>query len=123
MRALAQLVVSDVHPLNTARVIDYLNNAMRLPQDQQQAWLRHWILSGRGALELLLAKDSCTGLYCHGDAPTLADVCLIPQVFMARHFGCDLSTLPTIVRIYDHYMAHPAFHRATPPNQPDVPTA
>jgi maleylacetoacetate isomerase len=121
VRALAQLVVSDIHPLITARVIDYLKNAMRLPQDQQQEWLRHWNLSGLRTLELLLAQDPRTGLYCHGDAPTLADVCLIPQVFTARRFGCDLSTLPTIVRIYDHCMAHPAFDRAAPRNQPDAP--
>lgn len=121
VRALAQLVVSDIQPLIAARVIDYLANDLLLPRERQQAWLRHWNLSGLRTLELLLAGNSRTGFYCHGDAPTLADVCLIPQVFTARRFGCDLFTFPTIVRIYDHCMAHPAFDRAAPPNQPDVP--
>lgn len=121
VRALAQLVVSDIHPLTTARVINYLKNAMRLPEDLQQEWLSHWNLSGLRTLEVLLAEDPRTGLYCHGDEPTLADVCLIPQVYTARRFGCDLSTLPKILRIYDHCMAHPAFQRAAPLNQPDAP--
>ena len=121
VRALAQLAVSDIQPLIASRVIDYLASEVLLPRERQQAWLRHWNLSGLCTLELLLADDLRTGLYCHGDVPTLADVCLIPQVFTARRFGCDLSTFPTIVRIYDHCMAHPAFDRAAPPNQPDAP--
>lgn len=120
VRALAQLVVSDIHPLITARVIDYLESRIVLTRERQQDWLRHWNLSGLRTLEVLLAEDSRTGLYCHGDEPTLADVCLIPQVHTARRFNCDLSNLPTIERIYDCCLAHPAFRRAAPENQLDA---
>lgn len=123
VRALAQLVVSDIHPLITARVMDYLDSVLQLRPAQQQDWLLHWNLRGLRAFEALLAGHSATGRYCHGDEPTLADVCLIPQVFTARRFGCDLSSLPTIQRIYDHCVAHPAFRRAAPENQPDAPRA
>lgn len=121
VRALAQLVVSDIHPLITARVIDYLDSALRLPRERQQDWLRHWMLQGLHAFEILLAEHAETGLYCHGDEPTLADICLIPQVYTARRFACDLSGLPTIQRIYGHCLTHPAFHQAAPENQPDAP--
>lgn len=120
VRALAQLVVSDIHPLATARVIGYMERELALTSEQQQAWLRHWNLSGLRTFEVLLAHDSRTGTCCHGDEPTLADICLIPQVRMARRLGCDLSDLPTIERIDNHCHAHPAFQRAAPENQPDA---
>lgn len=120
-RALAQLVVSDIHPLMTARVIDYLANELALSMEQQQGWLRHWNLRGLRALEALLAAHPETGRYCHGDEPTLADICLVPQVYTARRFGCDLSGLPTVQRIDDACARHPAFQRAAPENQPDAP--
>lgn len=120
VRALAQLVVSDIHPLATARVIGYMERELALSSEQQQAWLRHWNLSGLRTFEALLAQDSRTGTCCHGDEPTLADICLIPQVRMARRLGCDVSDLPTIERIDAHCLAHPAFQRAAPENQPDA---
>lgn len=121
VRALAQLVVSDIHPLMTARVIDYLANELVLSKEQQQSWLRHWNLRGLCALEALLATHPATGRYCHGDEPTLADICLVPQVYTARRFGCDLTDLPTVRRIDDACSRHPAFQRAAPENQPDAP--
>lgn len=121
VRALAQLVASDIHPLVTVRVIDYLDSKLLLPSEQQQDWLRHWILHGLRAFETLLAGHPETGLYCHGDAPTLADICLIPQMHTARRFACDLTNLPTIERICNQCLAHPAFSLAAPENQPDAP--
>lgn len=121
VRALAQLVVSDIHPLITARVIDYLDSELHLPHEQQQDWLSYWNLHGLKVLETLLASHPRTGLFCHGDKPTLADVCLVPQVYTALRFGCDLSSLPMIQRIYDSCLTHEAFRRAAPENQPDAP--
>ena len=121
VRALAQLVASDIHPLITARVIDYLDTELRLPRERQQDWLRDWNMRGLRAFEASLADGPENGRYSHGDRPTLADVCLIPQVYTARRFGCDLSSLPSVQRIYDHCLSHPAFHRAAPESQPDAP--
>lgn len=121
VRALAQLVTSDIHPLMTARVVDYLDRELSLQQERQQQWLQYWLLQGLRTLETSLAGNPETGLYCHGDEPTLADVCLVPQIHTARRFACGLSGLPTIERIFEHCMRHPAFRLAAPDNQPDAP--
>lgn len=121
VRALAQLVVSDIHPLITARVTEFLAGELELPRERQQHWLSYWHLRGLRALEALLAGHHETGRYCHGDQPTLADVCLVPQVYTARRMNCDLSGLPTIQRIDAECSTHPAFKRAAPENQPDAP--
>jgi maleylpyruvate isomerase len=122
VRALAQLVVSDIHPLITARVTEFLAGELELPRERQQHWLRHWHLRGLRALETLLAGHPDTGRYCHGDQPTLADVCLVPQMYTARRMNCDLSGLPTIQRIDAECSTHPAFQRAAPEHQADAPT-
>ncbi len=121
VRALAQLVTSDIHPLITARVLDFLARDLLLPRERQQEWLKHWIEQGLQTLETLLVGHPETGVYCHGDEPTLADVCLVPQVYTARRFGCDLSAFPTIERINEHCLQQPAFRLAAPENQPDAP--
>ncbi len=121
VRSLVQLVVSDIHPLGTARVLEYLEREIKLSPEQQRNWTQHWQMRGLHAMETLLEGSSATGPYCHGDQPTLADICLIPQVYTALRFGCDLSALPTVQRIYELCLRHPAFQQAAPDNQPDFP--
>ena len=121
VRALAQVMVSDTHPLGTTRVIGYLNDTLALEKDQWQGWLKHWNERGFGALEKMLSGDEATGAFCHGDRPTLADICLAAQVFFAERFGIGLDAFPTVNGIYRRCMELPAFSDAHPTNQPDNP--
>ncbi len=114
MRALAQVVACEIHPLNNLRVLRYLTQDMGLSSQQKDAWYAHWIALGLGALEEMLATSSATGRFCHGDSPTLADCCLVPQVFNARRFGCPTQGYPTIERIVATCEQLPAFAQAAP---------
>jgi maleylacetoacetate isomerase len=120
VRGLAQLVACDVHPLNNLRVLTYLTSELGVSEEEKLRWYRHWIGEGLGALEALLVGSPETGTFCHGERPTLADVCLVPQVYNARRFRCDLSAWPTIQRIEAACLAIAAFDRARPENQPDA---
>jgi maleylpyruvate isomerase len=120
VRALALSIACDIHPLNNLRVLRYLKRELNLPDDARDAWYLHWVRTGLLALERMLAESSETGAYCHGGTPTLADICLVPQVFNARRVDCDLSAMPNIVRIDAACRALPAFERAAPENQPDT---
>ncbi|MFT3761097.1 MAG: maleylacetoacetate isomerase [Pseudoxanthomonas sp.] len=120
VRALAQLIACDVHPLNNLRVLQYLEREWDAPPPRREAWVRHWIVEGFAALEKLLAGDAATGAFCHGERPGLADCCLAPQVYNARRFGVDLTAFPTIARIEAACLALPAFDAARPENQPDA---
>jgi maleylacetoacetate isomerase len=120
VRALALAVACDVHPLNNLRVMQQLERAFGAAQADRERWMRHWIDEGFRALETMLASSPDTGAYCHGDAPTLADACLIPQVYNANRFGVSLEAYPTIRRINERCLAHPAFDAARPENQPDA---
>ena len=119
VRAMAQLIACDIHPLNNLRVLGYLKNQLGADETAKNEWYRHWINEGFTALEILLQSEQ-TGRFCHGDTPTLADCCLIPQVYNARRFQMDLSLYPTIVRIVAECEALPAFQAAAPENQPDA---
>lgn len=119
-RELAYAIACDIHPVNNLRVAQYLKSDLGAQDDQVAGWQRHWIEVGFGALETMLAASSLTGKFCHGDTPTLADICLIPQVFNARRVKLDIATWPTIARIEAHAMTHPAFDAAQPKNQPDA---
>ena len=121
VRGLAQLVASDIHPLNNLRVLQYFEQHWNLPQPEREEWVKHWIVKGFAALEALLAGDADTGRFCHGDAPGLADCCLVPQVFNARRFGVDMAPFPTLSRIHAVCEALPAFQAAHPDRQPDAP--
>jgi maleylpyruvate isomerase len=117
VRSLAQAIACDVHPLNNLRVLQYLENELQHDKATRETWYRHWVRLGFDALERRLARDGETGRFCHGDAPTMADVCLVPQVFNARRFALDLSPYPRIVGIDAACLDLPAFEGAAPERQ------
>ena len=121
VRALAQLVACDIHPLNNLRVLQYFEHEWHVPQPEREEWVRHWIAEGLSAFETMLADNPSTSMFCDGHAPSIADCCLIPQLYNARRFGMDLAAYPTIRRIEAACLALPAFAAARPENQPDAP--
>lgn len=120
VRALAQLVACDIHPINNLRVMQYLERSLQLPADARTQWTLHWIAEGFAAMEAMLANSRDTGTFCHGDRPGLADLCLLPQLYNAHRFGLDLAPYPTLRRIEAACQALDAFDRARPENQPDA---
>ncbi len=120
VRALALQVACEIHPLNNLRVLKYLKHTLCVDDDAKDAWYRHWVEAGFATFEAHVAGDSRTGKLCFGDAPTIADTCLIPQVFNAQRFKVDTAKFPTIQRIYDYAMQLDAFARAAPGVQPDA---
>jgi maleylacetoacetate isomerase len=120
VRAIAQTIACDIHPVNNLRVLQYLGRYFGASQDQKDAWYQHWVNEGLAAVEKLLAGHPATGTFCHGETPTLADCCLVPQVFNARRFNCPLDALPTIRRIVAACERLPAFEKAAPASQPDA---
>lgn len=119
VRAIAQAIACDTHPLNNLRVLKYLKRNLQVSDDAKNEWYRHWVGLGLAAVESMLADSSSTGRYCHGDTPGLADACLVPQIYNARRFDCDLSAFPTVVRIDEACRELPAFDLAQPEKQPD----
>lgn len=120
VRALAQTIACDIHPVNNLRVLQYLDKHFAATQEQKDAWYRHWVNAGLLAVEQLLSSHPATGTFCHGETPGLADCCLVPQVFNARRFDCPFDALPTIRRIVTACEALPAFCNAAPAMQPDA---
>ena len=120
VRAIAQTIACDIHPINNLRVLNYLGDHFAASQQQKNAWYRHWVSQGLAAVERLLAGNAATGTFCHGETPTLADCCLVPQVFNARRFDCPLEALPTIRRIVQACEQLPAFQQAAPARQADA---
>ena len=120
VRALAQIVACDIHPIDNLRVLRYLRQPIGADEAMVQAWYNHWIALGFDAIEAILAHDPRTGRFCHGDAAGLADICLVPQVVNAGNFKLDLTPYPTIRRIFDACMALDAFADAHPARQPDA---
>lgn len=120
VRALAQLVACDIHPLNNLRVMQRLEHALDVNAGARTAWMRHWMREGFDALEGLLAGHPDTGRFCHGDVPGLADCCLLPQLYNAHRFGVDLQPWPTLRRIEAAGMALGAVVAAHPDRQPDA---
>lgn len=123
VRSLAQIISSDMQPLNSYRVCQYLQDHARFDADQQLAWCQHWLVQGFQSLERALSGSLVTGTYCHGDSPTLADICLVPQVFVALQCNLDLSAYPEVLRIYDECLWLDAFRQTAPDQQPDAPQA
>lgn len=120
VRQLSMVSACDIHPLNNLRVLKYLTGTLAVSEEQKNSWYRHWTTLGFDALEAELASSPHTGRYCHGDTPTLADCCLLPQIYNARRFNCDLSGHPTILRIVAQCETLPAFQSAHPDVQPDA---
>jgi len=119
VRALADIVACDIHPINNLRVLRYLMHELGHDEAAVAAWYNHWIAAGFDALEPLLANDAPTGAFCHGDMPGLADVTLVPQVVNAERYHLDLAPYPTLTRIYENCMKLEPFITAHPNNQPD----
>ncbi len=121
VRAMAQVLIADVQPLQNQSVIRYLQASLQVGEAAVKSWLAEWIGRGLAALEELLGKQGAGGEFCHGDQPTFADVCLVPQCASARRFGIDLAGYPNIARIDQHCSGLSAFERAAPAQQPDAP--
>jgi len=120
VRGIALAIACDIHPLNNLRVLRYLTGTLGVSDAQKDGWYRYWCDTGLEALERRLAADAATGGFCHGDAPTLADVFLVPQMANARRMAVDLAGFPTLVRIDATCQALPAFADAAPARQPDA---
>jgi len=120
VRAIALAIACEIHPLNNLRVLGYLSKTLGVSDEQRNAWYRHWVETGLASVEAMLSGDSRTGACCHGDAPTLADICLVPQIFNAQRFKARLDHVPTVMRIHEHCLTLPAFARAVPALQPDA---
>jgi maleylacetoacetate isomerase len=118
VRSLAEIVACEIHPLNNLRVLQHLKRALGQTQEQIDEWYRYWIADGLAKLEAELAKGKSK--FCHGDAPTLADCCLVPQIFNAKRYSSDLKPYPTTMRVFESCMQLEAFDRAQPSKQPDA---
>ncbi|RJG07640.1 maleylacetoacetate isomerase [Noviherbaspirillum cavernae] len=120
VRSLALMIACEIHPLNNLRVLHYVTGELGVTEEQKNTWYKHWVELGLTQLEQRLSQEPQTGRFCHGDTPTFADCCLVPQIFNAKRFECDLSNVPTVMRIFDHCMEHEAFIAARPERQIDA---
>lgn len=120
VRALAQIVACEIHPLNNLRVLGYLTGTLGVSDAAKNSWYQHWVALGLEAFEAQVSGNPHTGKFCHGDMPGLADCCLFPQLANARRFDCDLSGYPTLLRIERNCNELPAFQNAAPARQPDA---
>ncbi len=118
VRALAQSIACEIHPLNNLRVLKYLTGPLKLDEDTKNTWYQHWVRSGLLSFENQLAALPA-GKYSYGSTPTLADCCLVPQIFNAQRFDCDLTGLPRTMAAFDACMQLQAFQKAQPSNCPD----
>jgi len=120
VRSMALIVACEIHPIQNLRVLVHLKNNLKQSDDDLNRWAQHWIDLGLTALEEMLVSAPERGEFCFGDTPTLADICLVPQLANARRFNCDLSRFPAIMAIETHCVALPAFANAAPEKQPDA---
>ena len=120
VRGFALINVADSHPLFVPRIRNYLTQTLKVSDAQRLAWIQHWIELGLQAMEKLLAEHKESGKFCHGDAPSFADICLATQVFPAKMFKVGLEPYKRVMRVYDTCMTIPAFDQASPPKQPDA---
>jgi maleylacetoacetate isomerase len=119
VRALAQTIACDTHPIMNLRVLKYLKGPMGLSEEQKMEWYRHWMDQGMAALEAHLERDGDVGRFCYGDTPTIADCCLVPQVYNAQRFEIDLAPYPNVARVAGNCADLPAFKAAHPSVQVD----
>lgn len=120
LRSLALAIACDIHPVNNLRILRYLTGEMKVSEENKGRWYQHWCEQGLAAVEQMLANDQRVGRYCYGDTPSLADCLLVPQVANAQRMNCDLSAMPTVVRINDACLQLPAFIAASPAQQADA---
>lgn len=120
VREIAQIIACDIHPVNNLRVLRYLVHDLGLSEEVKKEWYRHWLAGGLEILEKHLARDPSAGPLCHGYLPTIADCCLVPQIYNAQRHGIDVSVYPNIARINAACVEIPAFVAAHPSNQPDA---
>ncbi len=118
VRALAMDIACEIHPLNNLRVLRYLVRDLKVAEDDKNRWYRHWVETGLEVVERQLAAAPAT--FCHGDTPTLADCCLVPQIFNAQRFDCRLEHVPNVMRVFAACMALPAFEDTRPEKCPDA---
>ena len=118
VRALAQSIACEIHPLNNLRVLKYLTQTLKVSEDDKNTWYRHWVRSGLESFERQLSVLP-SSRYCFGDQPSLADCCLVPQIFNGKRFDVDFSGLPRTMAAFDACMALPAFQKAQPSACPD----
>lgn len=121
VRSIALLVACEIHPLNNLRTLQYLRKSLGQSEEASKVWYQHWIADGFGKLEAELSRGA-TRKYCHGDTPTMADCCLVPQVFNAQRYKCDTNPYPTVMRVFAECMKVDAFDRAQPSKQPEAAT-
>lgn len=120
IRELSLAIACEIHPLNNLRVLRYLKHQLGVDEEKKNAWIQHWIKLGFAALEKQLNADTGRGHFCVGHMPTMADCCLVPQIFNARRFEVDMAPYPTLCAIEDACNALPAFQAAHPSQQPDA---
>ncbi|WP_028998015.1 maleylacetoacetate isomerase [Azohydromonas australica] len=120
VRALAQDIACEIHPLNNLRVLRYLAHDLKVGEDDKNRWYRHWVETGLEVVERQLADHPSTGRFCHGDTPGLADCVLVPQIFNAQRFNCRLEHVPTVMRVYEACMQLDAFDKTQPSACPDA---
>lgn len=119
VRSLSLLVACEIHPLNNLRVLQHLRRELKQDEAQVKRWYQHWIADGLAKLEAEL-RSPTTGKFSHGDAPTMADCCLVPQIIGAKRYECDLAPYPMVMRVFGECMKLDAFERAQPSRQPDA---
>jgi maleylacetoacetate isomerase/maleylpyruvate isomerase len=119
VRGFALINVADSHPLIVPRIRNYLTDVLKIDEAQKTAWIQHWLGAGLHAMEQLLVEKNSAGKFCHGDSPTMADICLVTQVTPAQLFKCPLEPYKRVMKIYETCMAIPAFADAHPRKQPD----
>ena len=120
VRGMALVIACEVHPIQNLRVLNYVKKEYSQTDDQVNRWAQHWINLGLAALEQLIVAQPKRGKFCFGDTPTLADICLVPQLGNARRYGSDLSQYPNILGVEKNCMTLPAFVNAAPEKQPDA---
>jgi maleylacetoacetate isomerase/maleylpyruvate isomerase len=120
VRSLAQIVACEIHPLNNVRVLKHLQAQWKFSDADRDAWYRHWMAEGLEKFEATLLHEGAAGDYCFGDAVSLADVCLVPQIFNAQRFDCPLGAYPRTMAIFERCMGLEAFESTQPKYQPDA---
>ncbi len=119
-RSVALMIACDIHPINNLRILQYLTNDLHVSEEDKNKWYRHWCEQGLAAIERMLVNDVRVGRYCYGDSPSLADCFLIPQIANAKRLQCNLTDMPTLLRINDACLQLEAFIHASPAQQPDA---